>query len=185
MTPDTDLPRIPGFEYLRDIQQRLAEAHEFARQRQEQAGARQKREYDLRCQGRSFMPAERVWLYNPTRKKGVSPKLTSQWVGPGEVLEQLSDVVHWVKMCARGRVVVLHRDRLAPYRPLAAGLPDTPSSPSMVPLTPNRQWGVGACDPTGSQAAAASPSLSGLCCRLRTGDILVGGNVAPGFCLLC
>ena len=38
--PDTDLPRIPGFEYLRDIQQRLAEAHEFARQRQEQAGAR-------------------------------------------------------------------------------------------------------------------------------------------------
>jgi hypothetical protein len=47
--PDTDLPKIPGFEYLRDIQQRLAEAHEFARQRQEQAGARQKRGYDLRC----------------------------------------------------------------------------------------------------------------------------------------
>ena len=30
---------------------------------------------------------------NPTRKKGVPPKLTSQWVRPGEVLEQLSDVV--------------------------------------------------------------------------------------------
>ena len=134
--PDTDLPKIPGFEYLRDIQQRLAEAHEFARQRQEQAGARQKRGYDLRCQGRSFMPGERVWVYNPTRKKGVSPKLTSQWVGPGEVLEQLSDVVYWVKMCVRGRVVVLHRDRLAPYRPLAAGLPDTHSSPSTAPLTP-------------------------------------------------
>ena len=73
--PDTDLPRIPGFEYLRDIQQCLAEAHEFARQRQELAGARQKREYDLCCQGRSFMPGERVWVYNPTRKKGVSPKL--------------------------------------------------------------------------------------------------------------
>ena len=73
--PDTDLPKIWGFEYLRDIQQRLAEAHEFARQRQEEAGARQKRGYDLRCQGRSFMPGERVWVYNPTRKKGVSPKL--------------------------------------------------------------------------------------------------------------
>ena len=67
---------------------------------------------------------------------GVSPKLTSQWVGPGEVLEQLSDVVYRVRICARGRVVVLHRDRLAPYRPLAAGLPDTPSSPSTAPLTP-------------------------------------------------
>ena len=82
------------------------------------------------------MPGERVWVYNPTREKGESPKLTSLWVGPCEVLEQLSDVVYRVKMCVRGRVVVLHRDRLAPYRPLAAGFPDTPSSPSMAPLTP-------------------------------------------------
>ena len=121
----TDLPKIPVFKYLWDIQQCLAEAHNFARQRQEQAGARQKREYDLRCQGHSFMAGERVWVYNPTRKKGFSPKLTSQWVGPSELLEQLSDVVYRVKMCARGRVVMLHRDRLAPYRPLAAGLRQT------------------------------------------------------------
>ena len=71
--PDTDLPKIPGFEYLRDIEKRLAEAHEFAKQRQEQAGSRQKRGYDLRCQGRSFMPGERVWVYNPTWKKGSPP----------------------------------------------------------------------------------------------------------------
>ena len=57
--PDTDLPRIPVFE--------------FARQHQEQAGARQKRGYDLRCQGHSFMPGERVWVYNPTRKKTDQP----------------------------------------------------------------------------------------------------------------
>jgi hypothetical protein len=68
--PDTDLPKIPGFEYMRDIQQYLAEAHEFARQRQQQAGARQKRGYDLHCQGRSFVPGERVWDYH-THKKGL------------------------------------------------------------------------------------------------------------------
>ena len=32
----TDLPTIPGFKYLRDIQQSLVEAHHFCRQHQEQ-----------------------------------------------------------------------------------------------------------------------------------------------------
>ena len=48
------------------------------------------------------MPGERVWVYNPTWKKGVSPKLTSQWMGPGEVLEELSDVVYRVRCVAVG-----------------------------------------------------------------------------------
>ncbi|KAF7654560.1 hypothetical protein LDENG_00068340 [Lucifuga dentata] len=65
------------------------------------------------------MAGEKVWVYCPARKKGVSPKLTSQWVGPCEVLEQLSDVVYQVKMSIRGQIVVLHRDHMAPYRPLA------------------------------------------------------------------
>lgn len=64
---------------------------------------------------RSFSPGDEVWVYNPTRKKDVSPKLTSKWVGPCEVLEQLSDVVYRVRMSLRGQVVVLHQDRLAPY----------------------------------------------------------------------
>ena len=113
----------------------LEEAHEFGRQRQEQAGVRQKRRYDLCCHGHFFMPGERVWVYNPTRKKGVSPKLTSQWMGPCEVLEQLSDVVYWLKICVCGRVVVLHRDRLAStpggqtFRHTQHGSTHTPTSP--------------------------------------------------------
>ena len=91
----------------------------------------------------------------PNPEKGVLLQ-TDQWVGPCVVLEQLSDVVYRVKMCARGQLT-------------QHGTTHTDESSNS-----NRQWGVGACDPTGSQAAAASPSLSGLCCRLRTGDILVG-----------
>ncbi|CAL8346740.1 unnamed protein product [Lota lota] len=39
-----------------------------------------------------FAPGTQVWLYCQKRKKGLSPKLSSQWAGPCSVLEQLSDV---------------------------------------------------------------------------------------------
>ena len=133
--PCPDLPGEPGREYLHSLRQQLMEAHDFARRRQEQAGEKQKRAYDVHCRGRPFSPGEKVWVYNPTRKKGISPKLTSKWVGPCEVLEQLSDVVYRVRMSVRGRVVVLHRDRLAPYRPhaKAAEVDNAPSSQGICP----------------------------------------------------
>ncbi|XP_041929155.1 uncharacterized protein K02A2.6-like [Alosa sapidissima] len=59
-------------------------------------------------------------VHELARKKGISPKLTSQWVGPCDVLEKLFDVVYRVRLIKRRRVVALHRDRLAPYRPLAS-----------------------------------------------------------------
>jgi len=49
----------------------------------------------------------------------LSLKLRSYWQGPREVVAQLSEVVYQVRMPGRGRVVVLHMDRLAPYFPLA------------------------------------------------------------------
>lgn len=110
MPPDPELPTVPGFEYLRDLQQRLAGAHDFARQNQTKAGARQKRAYGNCCRGHTFLPGERVWVFCPDRKKGISPKLTSKWFGPCKVLEQLSDVVYRLGLQTRGRIVVLHRD---------------------------------------------------------------------------
>lgn len=52
----------------------------------------------------------------PECKKGVSSKLTSQRVGPCTMLEELSQAVNRVRLVGESRVVVLHRDRLAPYR---------------------------------------------------------------------
>uniref|UniRef100_A0A3B1JTM8 Gypsy retrotransposon integrase-like protein 1 n=1 Tax=Astyanax mexicanus TaxID=7994 RepID=A0A3B1JTM8_ASTMX len=57
----------------------------------------------------------RVWLYNPQRKKGLCPKLQSAWVGPCLVLSRLGEVVYRIRW-GRRRMIV-HRDRLAPYRP--------------------------------------------------------------------
>ncbi|KAM6948657.1 receptor-type tyrosine-protein phosphatase N2-like [Aplochiton taeniatus] len=55
---------------------------------------RQRRAYDTRCQGQDFGVGDRVWVYQPTRKKGVSPNLACHWVGPCMVLAKLTDVVY-------------------------------------------------------------------------------------------
>ena len=115
-------PEIAGgkeMDYYRRLIDRLQVVHEYARRAQANAGVRQKRAYDTRCQKLTFKPSDKVWVYCPTRKKGVSPKLCSHWQWPGEVMERVSEVVYRVRLPGRGRVVVLHQDRLSPYRPLA------------------------------------------------------------------
>ncbi|KAJ8339695.1 hypothetical protein SKAU_G00343280 [Synaphobranchus kaupii] len=125
-------------EYYHRLRNRLLVAHDFARKAQASAGFKQKRWYDTRCRGRAFAAREQVWVYCPERKKGLSPKLRASWRGPGEVVERLSEVVYRIRMPGRGRLVVLHQDRLAPYRPLAtpdAAEPEV-SSDTALPSEP-------------------------------------------------
>ncbi|KAJ8412142.1 hypothetical protein AAFF_G00144090 [Aldrovandia affinis] len=140
-------------DYLRRLQERLRVAHEFTRQAQASLGVRQKRTYDTRCRGQDLAPGDRVWIYCPSRTKGVSPKLRSHWQGPGEVRQRLREVVYRVRRPGRGSVVVLHRDQLAPYRPLAQPaveaadevlVPrsprDSPGAPGGTPKRTQRRW---------------------------------------------
>lgn len=143
-----DAPAAPaGPEYARKIQDRLETAHAFARRQQEEAGVRQKRNYDVRAKGRHFTPGELVWVYNPQRKKGRCPKLDSKWVGPCRVLERMGEVVYRVQMSLNGRKLALHRDRLAPYRSGAA--------PQALG---NHQLGVAVSPPASKEATQLLPS---------------------------
>ena len=133
-----DAPAVPaGPEYARKLQDRLDSAHSFAREQLQGAAVKQKRNYDVKSRGRDFAPDELVWVYNPLRKKGRSPKLDSKWTGPCKVLEKLGEVVYRVRMPPRGRRVTLHRDRLAPYR----GGPPSPdtNAPAASPPSPAAQ----------------------------------------------
>ncbi|KAJ8360627.1 hypothetical protein SKAU_G00171520 [Synaphobranchus kaupii] len=91
--PEPEEPSRTWEEYYHRLRNRLLVAHDFARKAQASAGFKQKRWYDTRCRGRAFAAGEQVWVYCPERKKGLLP--------------------------GRGHLVVLHQDRLAPYRPLA------------------------------------------------------------------
>ena len=97
-------------------------------------------------------------MYCPVRKRGVCPKLRSHWQGQGEILDRVSEVVYRLRMPgARGRVVVLHQDRLSPYRPLAPVVADegTPrGSPAGSPVpagSPDGAVGPAAVAPRGAQ----------------------------------
>ncbi|CAI5667645.1 unnamed protein product [Oreochromis niloticus] len=110
--------------------------HNYTRQAQASAGVRQKRACDNRCRGGAFMPGDKVWVYCPVRKRGVSPRLCSHWQGPVEVVERLTEVVYHIRMNGPGRMVVLHQDRLSPYRlpaPAAAGAGDAGGTPCSDP----------------------------------------------------
>ena len=126
--PPDDPGVPPGPDYARKLQDRLESAHEFARDKLQLAGAKQKRNYDVHTRGRHFEAGELVWVYSPQRKKGRCPKLDSVWVGPCRILERLGEVVYKVQLPPRGRKVALHRDRLAPYRGTATptGARETP-----------------------------------------------------------
>ncbi|XP_039618348.1 uncharacterized protein K02A2.6-like [Polypterus senegalus] len=108
--------RQSGLDYARCLQDRIDRAHAFARDHLHKAGLTQKRHYDIRAREHPYSSGDRVWVYSPRRKKGLSPKLDSAWVGPCQVLERVGEVVYWVQMSPRGHRVFLHQDRLAPYR---------------------------------------------------------------------
>ncbi|CAI5646298.1 unnamed protein product [Oreochromis niloticus] len=134
--PEPEIVGGPEMDYYRRLRERLQVVHDYTRQAQASAGVRQKRAYDTRCRGGTFVPGDKVWVYCPVRKRGVSPKLCSHWQGPAEVVERLTEVVYRVRMPGPGRLVVLHQDRLSPYRPLApadAGAGDAGSAPCSDP----------------------------------------------------
>lgn len=174
-----DAPPGPaGPEYARRLQDRLDSAHAYARRHLSNAGIRQKRAYDLRSRGRHFESGELVWVYSPLRKRGRCPKLDSHWVGPCPVLEKLGEVVYRVQLPPRGRKVVLHRDRLAPYQGSATPqfetvlLSHAPESPG-GPEGENRPVSLD----TNCQPAAALPEVpQGDCSQNSEESALEGHN---------
>ena len=91
-----------GSAYAQQLQERLHVTYNFSCHAQANSGILQKRAYDTPCQGRDFASGDRVWVYLPLRKKGVSSKLTCHWEGPCRLLAKVSDVVYQIHTKTRG-----------------------------------------------------------------------------------
>ncbi|GFX09346.1 kinectin [Trichonephila clavipes] len=57
------------------------------------ASEKMKTRYDARATGHDFREGDKVWSWNPKRRKGLSPKLQTNWEGPYTVLKRLNDIV--------------------------------------------------------------------------------------------
>ena len=69
----------------------------------------------MRIVAPTFGSGDVVWLHNPQRKKGISPKLTRPWEGSYIVLERINDVVYRIQQGSLKKPNVVHRDCLWTY----------------------------------------------------------------------
>ncbi|GBO43472.1 hypothetical protein AVEN_143143-1 [Araneus ventricosus] len=56
-----------------------------------------KTRYDSGATGHHFKEGDQVWMYNPKRRRGLSPKLQQNWEGPYTIVKKLNDVIYRVQ----------------------------------------------------------------------------------------
>ncbi|GBM64119.1 hypothetical protein AVEN_103557-1 [Araneus ventricosus] len=111
----SETPSSPN-EYMKNLEARLESVHAFARERTKLASERMKTRYDSRATDHHFKEGDLDWMYNPKRRRGLSPKLQQNWEGPYTVVKKLNDVAYKVQRSPNVKPKVIHINRLAQYR---------------------------------------------------------------------
>uniref|UniRef100_A0A1B0DGB3 RNA-directed DNA polymerase n=1 Tax=Phlebotomus papatasi TaxID=29031 RepID=A0A1B0DGB3_PHLPP len=111
--PPNGDPELP---YVEGLRQRMCDIHQQGRRNLVASAGMAKDYYDRQHRLLTFLEGQDVWLYNPQRKKGRSPKLQSDWEGPYQVSQRINDVVYRIRKESRGRPRIVHVNRLAPYK---------------------------------------------------------------------
>lgn len=101
--------------YVSKLRGKLNEIHEKVRERLKMKSLRTKAFYDRKARQIHFEAGQKVWLFNPRRVIGKTPKLQSNWEGPYEVVKRLNDVVYCIRKSSRHRSKIVHLDRLASH----------------------------------------------------------------------
>ncbi|GFW77507.1 hypothetical protein TNCV_2498991 [Trichonephila clavipes] len=109
-----DAPLAPE-EYIEKLQARMEKIHHLARERIGMASKKMKTRYNARATGHDFHEGDQVWLWNLKHRKGLSPKLQTNWEGLYAVLKRLNDVVVRIQKSPHSKPKVIHYSRLAPY----------------------------------------------------------------------
>lgn len=97
------------YQYVIDLQNRLQETCEMARDALARTQITQKRHFDVKARDREFHPGDKVLLLLPTDDN----KLLMQWKGPFDVVERLNG--HNYRIQLPGRVRLFHANMLKRY----------------------------------------------------------------------
>ncbi|KAG7157489.1 hypothetical protein Hamer_G005932 [Homarus americanus] len=144
--PDEEIPEETT-SYVKSLRERLTEAHYQVRGALEFSGDVMKLNHDVKASQVFYKYGNKVWLYNPLRKKGQSPKLQSPWEGPYMAVERLSDVTYRIKGGRKAQPKVVHANRLWQYH--GTGQYTWKVSKEQLPTTDEDQTG----DPGGTQGS--------------------------------
>ncbi|UYV71059.1 K02A2.6-like [Cordylochernes scorpioides] len=103
-------------EYISHLEERMLSIHQWAREKIHFSSEKMKDSYNVKTSHKTFKEGEMVWLHNPQRKKGLSPKLQYQWEGPYKIIKCLNDVIYQIQKTRTSKLKVVHYNRLAPFR---------------------------------------------------------------------
>ncbi|KAJ8910177.1 hypothetical protein NQ315_016188 [Exocentrus adspersus] len=113
---DEDRDRTTLPEFVASLEERLKRVREFARNRLLLTRDRMKMRLDVKPGHNVFKEGDAVWLYQPQRKKGLSPRLQRTWEGPYLIVKKVNDLVYRIQMSTKVKPKVVHVERLNPYQ---------------------------------------------------------------------
>lgn len=103
-------------EHRKRIVQQVEDAQTLARQNIQKAQQKMKALYDRNSRPAIYDVGDRVWVYTPKPRKGLSKKLRHLWFGPYRVVKKLSPVHFELKTCDNRTVsTTVHANRLKPF----------------------------------------------------------------------
>ena len=110
--PDQDDPGN-GVKYVQELRNKLWDVHKLARENLEGSHIKQKRQYDKNAHKKEWKTGMQVWLFNPTKAVGRSPKLTIFWEPePYVITRVINDVTMQICQINGKKSRVVHVDRL-------------------------------------------------------------------------
>ena len=103
-------------EHRARIVQTIEEAHAIARANIQRTQQAMKARYDRSAREPQFAVGDKVWVYTPKTKKGLSRKLMHHWHGPFRITEKCSPVHFRLRTCDNRLVsITVHANRMKPY----------------------------------------------------------------------
>ena len=163
-------------EYVKTQRDRMSHVRAEAAANLKISGETMKLRVDAKATMEPLEKGDRVWLYNPQRKKGLSPKLSSPWDGPFFVTEKLSSVTYRIQKGKHSAPKVVHFNRLwkskGPPKFTWEDGPGTGGASSPTSDVPdNRREDVGII-PTTAPTAEGSRSIPAPGVAAGTGEVV-------------
>ena len=138
LPPAADELSTSVLDYRKSAVERVELAQNLARENLQRAQQKMKDYYDQKTKEPVFEVGQRVWVYTPRTRKGLSKKLMHNWLGPYRIVEKLSPVHFKLRTIANKKVAFsCHANRMKPFvdpnlRPIDPPPFDDPSEPYLA-----------------------------------------------------
>ena len=136
--PQSTTP-IDVHDWVSQKEKAFRQAYELVRRNATAQQRRRNNLYNKRVHGPTYREGEHVLLHYPVVQPGKSPKLSSPWRGPYEILKCLNDFNYKIKELTTGKVQVVLYDRMKRYNgqiPVASNVQTRQPTHTPVHQTP-------------------------------------------------